>query len=208
MSYDRTLYGGQMKVLVACECSGAVRDAFIEQGHDAWSCDIIECESDPKKHLQCDVLTVLDNGWDIMIAHPPCTDLAVSGARWFKEKKLDGSQQRSIDFFMSLAEANIDKICVENPVSIMSKAWRKPDQIIQPWMFGDEASKKTCLWLKGLPLLKPTKIVGKGEMITYASGRTLPKWYADAFRLPKAERSKLRSRTFHGIALAMATQWG
>ena len=197
-----------MKVLVACECSGAVRDAFLGLGHDAWSCDILECESDPKNHLQCDVFTVLNNGWDLMIAHPPCTDLAVSGARWFKEKRADGSQQRSIDFFMALAEANINKICVENPVSIMSKEWRKPDQIIQPWMFGDEASKKTCLWLKNLPLLKPTNIVGKGEMITYASGRTMPKWYADAFRLPKEARSKLRSRTFPGIAHAMATQWG
>jgi hypothetical protein len=109
---------------------------------------------------------------------------------------------------MRLAKANVNKICIENPVSIMSKEWRKPDQIIQPWMFGDEFSKKTCLWLKNLPKLEPTKIVGKGEIITYESGRTMPKWYADAFRLPKAERSKLRSRTFPGIAQAMANQWG
>jgi site-specific DNA-cytosine methylase len=197
-----------MKVLIACECSGAVRDAFIEKGHDAWSCDILPCEGDPEKHLHCDVFTVLDKGWDLMIAHPPCTDLSVAGARWFKEKRKDGSQKASIEFFMRLANANVNKICVENPVSIMSKEWRKPDQIIQPWMFGDEFSKKTCLWLKNLPKLEPTKIVGKGEIITYESGRTMPKWYADAFRLPKAERSKLRSRTFPGIAQAMAAQWG
>jgi site-specific DNA-cytosine methylase len=197
-----------MKVLIACECSGAVRDAFIEKGHDAWSCDILPCEGDPEKHLHCDVFTVLDKGWDLMIAHPPCTDLSVAGARWFKEKRKDGSQKASIEFFMRLANANVNKICVENPVSIMSKEWRKPDQIIQPWMFGDEFSKKTCLWLKNLPKLEPTKIVGKGEIITYESGRTMPKWYADAFRLPKAERSKLRSRTFPGIAQAMANQWG
>lgn len=197
-----------MKVLIACECSGAVRDAFIAKGHDAWSCDILPCEGDPEKHLHCDVFTVLDKGWDLMIAHPPCTDLSVAGARWFKEKRENGSQKASIEFFMRLANANVNKICVENPVSIMSKEWRKPDQIIQPWMFGDEFSKKTCLWLKNLPKLEPTKIVGKGEIITYESGRTMPKWYADAFRLPKAERSKLRSRTFPGIAQAMANQWG
>jgi site-specific DNA-cytosine methylase len=197
-----------MKVLIACECSGAVRDAFIAKGHDAWSCDILPCEGDPEKHLNCDVFTVLEKGWDLMIAHPPCTDLSVAGARWFKEKRKDGSQKASIEFFMRLANANVNKICVENPVSIMSKEWRKPDQIIQPWMFGDEFSKKTCLWLKNLPKLEPTKIVGKGEIITYESGRTMPKWYADAFRLPKAERSKLRSRTFPGIAQAMANQWG
>ena len=197
-----------MKVLIACECSGAVRDAFIAKGHDAWSCDILPCEGDPEKHLNCDVFTVLDKGWDLMIAHPPCTDLSVAGARWFKEKRENGSQKASIEFFMRLAKANVNKIGVENPVSIMSKEWRKPDQIIQPWMFGDEFSKKTCLWLKNLPKLEPTKIVGKGEIITYESGRTMPKWYADAFRLPKAERSKLRSRTFPGIAQAMANQWG
>jgi site-specific DNA-cytosine methylase len=197
-----------MKVLIACECSGAVRDAFITKGHDAWSCDILPCEGDPEKHLHCDVFTVLDKGWDLMIAHPPCTDLSVAGARWFKEKRENGSQKASIEFFMRLANANVNKICIENPVSIMSKEWRKPDQIIQPWMFGDEFSKKTCLWLKNLPNLEPTKIVGKGEIITYESGRTMPKWYADAFRLPKAERSKLRSRTFPGIAQAMANQWG
>jgi len=198
----------KIKILVACECSGAVRDAFLAKGHDAWSCDILACESDPKNHLQCDVLTILDDGWDMMVAHPPCTDLAVSGAAWFKKKIENGSQQRSVDFFMKLAMAKIPKICVENPVSIMSCRWKKPDQIIQPWMFGDEASKKTCLWLKGIPKLIPTKIVGKGEIVTYASGNRMPKWYADAYKLPKAERSRIRSKTFPGIANAMADQWG
>jgi hypothetical protein len=198
----------KIKILVACECSGAVRDAFLHKGHDAWSCDILPCESDPKNHLQCDVLTILDDGWDMMIAHPPCTDLAVSGAAWFKKKIEDGSQQRSVEFFMKLAMADIPKICVENPVSIMSSKWRKPDQIIQPWMFGDEASKKTCLWLKGIPKLIPTKIVGKGEIVTFSSGNRMPKWYADAYKLPKAERSRIRSKTFPGIANAMADQWG
>lgn len=197
-----------MKILIACECSAVIRDAFIDKGHDAWSCDLQDCEGDPSRHIKGDVLLILEDKWDMMIAHPPCTDLAVSGARWFKEKRANGSQQRSIDFFMNLAQANINKICVENPVSIMSKVWRKPDQIIQPWMFGDEASKKTCLWLKNLPKLKPTKIVGKGDMIEYASGRKLPKWYADSFSLPKEARSKLRSRTFPGIAKAIAEQWG
>ena len=197
-----------MKIIIACECSGAVRDAFIAKGHDAWSCDFQDCESDPSRHLKCDVLSILNDGWDMMIAHPPCTDLSVAGARWFKEKRQNGSQQRSIDFFMEFTKTKIEKVCIENPVSIMSKVWRKPDQIIQPWMFGDEASKKTCLWLKNLPKLTPTDIVGKGEMITYESGRTMPKWYADAFRLPKEERSRLRSRTFPGIAKAIADQWG
>ena len=197
-----------MKILIACECSGIVRDAFIARGHDAWSCDLQDCDRSNSKHLKCDVLSVINDGWDMMIAHPPCTDLSVAGARWFKEKINNGSQQRSIEFFMEFTKTNIEKVCIENPVSIMSTIWRKPDQIIQPWMFGDEASKKTCLWLKNLPLLKPTNIVGKGEMITYASGRTMPKWYADAFRLPKEERSKLRSRTFPGIAHAIAAQWG
>lgn len=197
-----------MKILVACEYSGIVRDAFINKGHDAWSCDILDCDADAKRHLKCDVLTILNEGWDMMIAHPPCTDLAVSGARWFKEKKKNGSQQKSIDFFMALADCNINKICVENPVSIMSSIWRKPDQVIQPWMFGDEATKTTCLWLKNLPLLKATKIVGKGDRVVFASGKSHPKWYADAYKLDKSQRSKVRSKTFNGIANAMAEQWG
>jgi hypothetical protein len=143
----------KMKVLVACEFSGIVRDAFAKRGHEAWSCDLLPSESPDGLHYQGDVLGILDWGWDLMIAHPPCTDLAVSGARWFAEKRRDGRQQRSIDFFMRLADAKIPKKCIENPVCIMSTVWRKPDQIIQPWMFGDDAAKTTCLWLESLPRL-------------------------------------------------------
>lgn len=193
-----------MKVLVACEYSGVVRDAFLERGHEAMSCDILDTDV-PGPHHKGDVLEVLHDGWDLMIAHPPCDHLAVSGARWFKEKQADGRQQSAIDFFMSLANAPIDKICIENPVSIMSSKWRKPDQIVQPYMFGQEARKTTCLWLKNLPLLEPTDVVGEGEIHTTKSGRRLPKWY----NLPPSEdRAKIRSRTFEGIAQAMATQWG
>jgi len=143
-----------------------------------------------------------------MIAHPPCTDLAVSGAAWFARKRADGSQRRSIDFFMKPAYAPISRIALENPVGIMSTYWKKPSQIIQPWQFGDEASKKTCLWLKSLPLLVPTNLVGQGERVVFPSGKSMPKWYADAWKLPPEERARLRSVTFQGIANAMAEQWG
>jgi hypothetical protein len=149
------------------------------------------------------VLEILDCQWDMMLAFPPCTHLAVSGARWFKEKQADGRQQQGIDFFMALVNAPIAKIAIENPVGIMSTHYRKPDQIIQPWQFGDEFQKTTCLWLKNLPLLKYTNIVGKGEFITYSSGRKMPKWYAE-----KYGDGKSRSITFQGIADAMADQWG
>jgi site-specific DNA-cytosine methylase len=195
-----------MKVLIACECSGVVREAFRVRGHDAWSCDILPTEM-PGQHIQDDVLKHLDEGWDLMIAHPPCTHLAVSGARWFKEKKEDGRQQEGIDFFMNLVNAAIPHVCVENPVGIMSSFYRKPDQIIQPWMFGESFQKTTCLWLKNLPLLKPTKIVDKGEFITHKSGKKKPKWYADCAFLPKEERQRIRSKTYQGIAEAMAEQW-
>ena len=196
-----------MKVLVACEFSGIVRDAFAELGHDAISCDLLPSEK-PGKHYQGDVLDILNDGWDLMVAHPPCTHLAVSGARYFAEKRADGRQQGAIDFFMQLANADIQKIAMENPVGIMSTVWRKPDQVIQPYQFGESFSKKTCLWLKNLPLLEPTNVVDKGEFYEYESGRKMPKWYADAWKLPPAERSPLRSRTFIGIARAMAEQWG
>lgn len=180
-----------MRVLVACEYSGIVRDAFRRRGHDAWSCDILP--SNAKYHYTCDILSILDSGWELMIAHPPCTHLAVSGARWFKYKQKE--QAQAIDFFMSLANASIPKICIENPVCIMSTRWRKPDQIIQPWMFGHGETKKTCLWLKNLPLLIPTNIV---------EGREQRIW-----RLPPSpDRGKLRSLTYLGIAEAMANQWG
>ena len=183
-----------MRVLIACEFSGRVRDAFIAKGHDAMSCDLLPSET-PGPHYQGDVLNILDDGWDLMIAHPPCTHLSVSGAKWFAEKRADGRQQKAVVFFMELANANIPKIAVENPISIMSTAWRKPDQIIQPWMFGHGETKSTCLWLKELPKLQPTNIVQGREQRLHR----LP---------PSPDRWKLRSVTFQGIADAMAEQWG
>ncbi|ESK40281.1 hypothetical protein P256_00041 [Acinetobacter nectaris CIP 110549] len=194
-----------MKILIACEMSGTVRDAFIALGHDAISCDIQDTQS-PGPHYKGDIRDLLDYPFDMMIAHPPCTHIAVSGAAWFKEKAFDGRQHAAASFFMMLAKSNIPRVCIENPVCIMSSLWRKPDQIIQPWQFGDEAQKTTCLWLKGLPKLTPTKIVDKGEMVTFASGKRMAKWYADA--RGSSERSNIRSKTFQGIADAMAMQWG
>lgn len=190
-----------LKILIACEYSGRVRDAFIGQGHDAWSCDILPTES-PGPHIQDDVLKHLNSGWDMMIAFPPCTHLACSGARWWPNKVAE--QNAAIDFFLTLATADIPKIAIENPVGRMSTAWRKPDQIIHPWQFGHEATKQTCLWLKNLPPLKPTNIVGKGSRHITKSGKSLPTWYNLP---PSANRSKLRSLTFQGIADAMAEQW-
>lgn len=195
-----------MRVLVACEYSGKVRDAFIRNGHDAMSCDLLPTDA-PGPHYEGDVFDIIDDGWDLLIAFPPCTDLAVSGARWFKEKQADGRQQRSIEFFMAIVEAGekIGKYAIENPIGIMSKHFRKPNQIIQPWQHGHEATKSTCLWTKGLPDLVPTNIVGKGERHVTKSGKSLPAWY----NLPPSEtRWKERSETFQGIANAMADQWG
>lgn len=197
-----------MKVLIACEESQAVCKAFRAKGHEAYSCDILPCSGGhPEWHIQGDVLPLLEQEWDIIIAHPPCTHLAVSGAAHFAKKRADGRQQEGIDFFMKFTNAGCKKIVIENPVGIMSSIWRKPDQIIQPYQFGEPFSKKTCLWLKGLPVLRHTKLVDKGERITFASGKSMPKWYSDAFRLPPKERSIARSRTFQGIAYAMAEQW-
>ena len=194
-----------MRVLVACEYSGAVRQAFRDRGHEAWSCDLLPAEDESPYHYQCDVAEVLNLGWDLMIAFPPCDHLACSGARWFEEKRKDGRQQMGIDFFMSLGDADIPKIAIENPVGIMSTQWRKPDQIIQPYHFGHEATKTTCLWLKNLPPLEPTNVVGKGERHITKSGRSLPAWYNLP---PSPDRWKIRSRTFEGIARGMAEQWG
>lgn len=187
-----------MRVLVACEFSGIVRDAFIARGHDAHSCDLLPTET-VGPHYEGDVLRLLwhmDNAkskYDLMIAHPPCTHLAVSGARWFKDKQKE--RWEAIKFFMALTEAKIEKICIENPVSIMSTVFRKPDQIIQPWQFGHGETKATCLWLKGLPKLVPTNIVeGREARVHKAS--------------PGPDRWKERSRTLPGIAAAMAKQWG
>lgn len=203
-----------MKILVGCEESQAVTIELRKLGHEAFSCDVMESSGGyPQWHIQGDILKELHKGWDMLIAFPPCTHLAVSGARHFEQKIKDGRQQQGIDFFMEMINAPIDKICVENPIGIMSTKYRKPSQIIQPWMFGDKAQKSTCLWLKNLPLLVPTNIVEKGEFIEFVSKKGVkkrqPKWYFDALKNSKnaSERSKLRSKTFKGIAKAMATQF-
>jgi len=184
------------KILVACEESQAVTIAFRKLGIDAFSCDILPCSGGhPEWHIQADVTSLLVEGWDMIIAFPPCTHLAVSGARWFPEKRADGRQQAAIDFFMLFANADCPRVAIENPVGIMSTIWRKPDQIIQPWQFGRGETKATCLWLKGLPLLQPTQIVDGREQCIWK----MP---------PSAQRSKLRSKTYIGIAQAMARQWG
>jgi hypothetical protein len=181
-----------MRVLIACEFSGIVRDAFAARGHDAWSCDLLPTER-PGQHIQDDVLKYLTVGWDLMIAHPPCTHLAVSGARWFAKKREE--QIEALAFVRALFDAPIHKIALENPISIISSHVRKPDQIVQPWQFGHGEVKATCLWLKNLPPLTPTHIV---------EGRA-----ARVHREPPGpDRWKNRSRTFQGIALAMAEQWG
>jgi site-specific DNA-cytosine methylase len=189
-----------MRILVACEYSGTVRDAFLAAGHDAMSCDILPTES-PGPHYQGDVRDILQDDWDLMIAHPPCTDLAVSGARYFAAKKADGRQGRALDFVRLLLAAPIPRIALENPVGVISSQICKPDQIIQPWMFGEDASKKTCLWLKGLELLLATDVLTKDIYANQTpSGQN---------KLgPSPDRWKLRSATYVGIAAAMAQQWG
>jgi len=196
-----------MKALIACEESQAVCIEFRKLGHEAYSCDILPCSGGhPEWHLQQDVTELLIKKAHLVIAFPPCTDLAVSGAAWFDQKRKDGRQQKAISFFMLFANYN-GKIAIENPVGIMSSEWRKPDQIINPYQFGDDFEQKTCLWLKGLPKLQPTNIVEPPKRTEFKSGRSMPTWYADAWRLPKEERAKLRSKTFLGIAKAMAEQW-
>lgn len=199
------------KVLVACEESQAITKRLRAMGIEAFSCDIKETTGEhPEWHIVGDAEKLLEKEWDAVIAFPPCTHLASSGARWFKQKQADGRQAEGIRFFMKFAKAKAKMVAIENPVGIMSSKFRKPNQIINPWQFGDEASKKTCLWLKGLPELKPTKIVGKGEVITFKSGKKMQKWMSDAFTESKTaeERSTIRSKTFAGIADAMADQWG
>ena len=226
-----------MKVLVACEESQTVCSAFRKRGHEAYSCDIQECSGGhPEGHIQDDVLRIL-NGykgcgygcawfttndgknhetpekWDLIIAHPPCTDLAVSGARWFKEKQKDGRQQKSINFFMQFVEADCEKIAIENPISIMSRIYRKPDQIVQPFWFGHPYRKSTCLWLKNLPLLETTDMVEPGEFDEYGFSKNFALRYAKdengkiiAWNDPRT--AKLRSKTPLGLATAMADKWG
>jgi len=192
-----------MRVLVACEYSGTVRDAFIALGHDAMSCDILPTEA-PGPHYQGDVRDILGDAWDIVVAFPPCTDICVSGAKHFAAKLADGRQQAGIDFFMIFANCSAPRVAIENPIGIMSSIWRKPDQIIQPFHHGHEARKSTCLWLKNLPKLIPTNIVSQGEIHVTKGGNRLPKWYNLP---PSADRWKIRSATFKGIAEAMADQW-
>lgn len=185
-----------MKILVACEFTGTVRDAFLAAGHDAISCDLLPTDV-PGPHYQGDLFDLIDYPFDLMIAHPPCTHLSVSGSRHFEAKKMDGRQQAAVSFFMRLIRqsAHIPMVAIENPVCIMSSLYRKPDQILQPWQFGHGETKATCLWLKGLPLLMPTKIVEGRE--------------ARIHRMPPGpDRWKERSKTFHGIAAAMSEQWG
>lgn len=229
-------------VLIACEESQTVCKAFRKLGFNAYSCDILPCSGGhPEWHLHCDVLGIirdkrgtlengeefiLDGEWDLMIAHPPCTYLSVSGARWYyhpEDKDLPIEQRRphpnfptraqdrkeAIEFFLALAHADIPRIAIENPVGIMSKIFQRPNQIVQPYWFGDEATKTTCLWLKNLPNLVPTNMVGKGERVVLSSGKSLPKWYSDSFntKISTEMRRTLRSKTFQGFADAMAEQW-
>lgn len=221
-----------MKILVACEESQRVTIEFRKLGHEAYSCDLLDCSGNhPEWHIKKDV-TLLLNGncifytvdgveheisgkWDMIIAFPPCTYLTVTGNRWFNYKKYgDKAIQRMLDrnaaikFFMTIANADCDKIAIENPVGIMSTHWRKPDQIIQPYQFGDAYEKRTCLWLKGLSTLTPTKIVEIPDRIQFKSGKTMAKWYVEAGNLSKEQRALVRSKTFPGIARAMAEQWG
>ena len=232
----------KLNILVACEESQAITKELRLLGHNAFSCDLLPCSGGhPEWHFNMDVFKViknkggqLQNGekiklinrWEMMIAHPPCTFLAVSGARWYyhpEDSELSFANRRAhprfpnrskdkeeaLEFFIKLLEAPIDKIAVENPIGIVSTRYKKPNQIVHPWMFGDEAAKATCLWLKNLPLLEPTNIVGKGERVLLSSGKSLPKWYSDALTQSKsaAERRTMRSKTFEGMAKAMAEQW-
>lgn len=209
-----------MKVLIACEFSGIVRDAFKARGHDAWSCDLLPTEREGQ-HIQGDVLEILDNGWDLMIAHPPCTYLSYAGTRWWNDKGRCKKRLEALEFFRQFWEAPISKICIENPRGCASPTIAKYTQIINPYYFGDAATKPTWLWLKNLPKLVHIKQntmfenqthTTKGEFVSHVikSGRIKrdSKWYTDAFRLPPEERAKVRSKTFQGIADAMAEQWG
>ena len=204
-----------MKILVACEESQAVTKEFRALGHEAYSCDLVECSGGhPEWHLQQDVTEILEQKWDMILAFPPCTFLTVTGNRWFNverygEKAIKRHQDRkeAIDFFMMFANADCDKIAIENPIGIMSSTWEKPTQIIQPWMFGQSYTKSTCLWLKGLPKLEATEIVEKGKMYEFKSGKKMSWFHYESFKLPPKERAAFRSKTPEGIAKAMAEQW-
>jgi len=194
-----------MRILVACEESQSVANAFRDRAQEAYSCDLLPCSGGhPEWHIQGDVVGLLSERWDLVIAFPPCTDLAASGARYFAEKRKDGRQQASIEFFMRFTDLpHVPRVAIENPIGIMSTYWRKPDQIIQPWMFGHPESKATCLWLKGLPPLRPTRVLAPPE-----SGRWDNQTPSGQNRLgPCPDRAKIRSKTYSGIAIAMADQW-
>ena len=206
----------KMKVLVACEESQAVTKEFRKLGHIAYSCDILDCSGGhPEWHLKKDLTKVIKDKWDMIIAFPPCTYLTVTGNAWFNiEKYGDKAIQRhkdrddAVKFFMDIANADCNKICIENPIGVMSTKWRKPDQIFQPYHFGDAFEKKTCLWLKGLPKLEHTKVVEPPERTKFKSGKTMATWFVKAWSLSPKERSIARSKTFPGVAKAMANQWG
>lgn len=210
----------QLNVLIACEFSGTVRNAFRKLGHNAFSCDIEPSDDNSPYHYQCDVRNVINAyEWDLLIAHPPCTYLTLAGNRWFKPEYADRfptriqDRQDGADFFMELMNANIPHICVENPIGVMSSLYRKPDQIIQPWQFGDPFQKSTCLWVKDLPTLTPTNIVSKGEFFEWTDKKTgrvkrQAQWYMDALNgKSPSERQKIRNKTFQGIADAIALQY-
>jgi len=214
-------------ILLGCEESQAVTIELRKLGHEAYSCDIRECTGGhPEWHLKMDLFEAIKlKDWDLLIAFPPCTYLAVTGNKWYyhpDDKHLPYDQRRphpkhphrrekrenAVKFFMDIANSDVDRIAIENPVGIMSTRWRKPDQYVQPYYFGDPFSKKTGLWLKNLPKLEPTNIVDVGEYVTYESGKRMPKWYADLYKLTPEERAVVRSKTFKGLAEQMAKQWG
>ncbi len=205
-----------MRVLIACEESQAVTKAFRRRGHEAYSCDLLPCSGGhPEWHLRMNVVEVMAGGWDMILAFPPCTFLTCTGNAWFNVDKYGqkaiqrhADREDAVSFFMKFANADCPRIAIENPVGTMSTRWRKPDQIIQPWQFGHPEEKKTCLWLKGLPALMPTNVVTPAPRKVFSSGKSMPAWYADAWKLPKKERALIRSKTFAGIADAMAAQWG
>lgn len=204
-----------MKVLVACEFSQIVTKAFRDKGHEAISCDILPTEGNPDWHIQGDVLDILACSceWDLMIAHPPCTYLTCAGNKWFKPEYMNRwpdrheRRDKAASFFIELAKADIPKICIENPIGVMSTLWQRPNQIIQPYQFGHDCRKATCLWLKNLPQLKPTNII-KPTIVTTSGGNTMSAWHVKCGHLNRKDRGKLRSITFQGIANAMAEQWG
>lgn len=193
-----------MRVLVACEFSGVVRDAFLAKGHDAFSCDLRPDRMASVKHIQSDVTDILSDGWDLLIAHPPCTALCVTGNRHYADTP---EREAALEFFRLFLDAPVEKICVENPVGVVSSLIRKPDQYIQPWMFGHPVTKKTGLWLKNLPLLEPSSVCAVDPAVVFSSGKSMSQWFYDTSCLPQKDREAARSITFQGVADAMADQW-